>query len=102
MCAVTGCATEQVLEAVHITPYLGKQTNHLTNGLLLRSDLHTLFDLGLIGVAPSTFELLLSPSLRNSDYARYSGRRISVPVKSGDQPGEKALKQHLTDFGWTV
>jgi hypothetical protein len=69
-CAITGCATEAVLEAVHITPYLGKAANDLTNGLLLRSDLHTLFDLGLIGVDPSTFTLVLSRSLHNGDYAQ--------------------------------
>jgi HNH endonuclease len=94
-CAITGCATEKVLDAVHITPYLGKATNSLSNGLLLRSDLHTLFDLGLIGVAPSTFALVLSPSLRNGDYARYAGKQISVPMQPSDQPAEGALKQHL-------
>ena len=97
-CAITGCATEAVLEAVHITPYLGKATNDLTNGLLLRSDLHTLFDLGLIGVAPSTFALVLSQSLRNGDYARYAGKPISVPRQPSDQPAERALKQHLAKW----
>ena len=78
-----------------ITPYLGKAANPLSNGLLLRSDLHTLFDLGLIGVAPSTFALVLSQSLRNGDYARYAGKQISVPRQPSDQPAERALKQHL-------
>jgi hypothetical protein len=97
-CAITGCATEEVLEAVHITPYLGKATNPLSNGLLLRSDLHTLFDLGLIGVAPSTFALVLSQSLRNGNYARYAGKQISVPRQPSDQPAERALKQHLATW----
>lgn len=49
-CAVTGCAIDDVLEAAHISPYLGEHTNHVTNGLLLRADIHTLFDRGLIKV----------------------------------------------------
>jgi hypothetical protein len=97
-CAITGCATEEVLDAVHITPYLGKATNHLTNGLLLRSDLHTLFDLGLIGVAPSTFALILSPSLQSGDYARYAGKPISVPKLPSDRADDRALKQHLARY----
>lgn len=49
-CAITGCNVEAVLEAAHISPYDGKKTNHVTNGLLLRADIHTLFDRGLIKV----------------------------------------------------
>jgi hypothetical protein len=49
-CAVTGCSIRDVLEAAHIHPYRGPDTNHPANGLLLRSDLHTLFDCGLVVV----------------------------------------------------
>ena len=87
-CAITGCATEAVLEAVHITPYLGKATNPLSNGLLLRSDLHTLFDLGLIGVAPSTFALVLSQSLRNGDYAQYA-RKTDLSAQAAERPARR-------------
>src|ERR1700722_13744752 len=41
-----------VLEAAHITPYMGASTNSLLNGLLLRADIHTLFNLGLISIDP--------------------------------------------------
>ena len=47
-CAITGCSVLDILEAAHITPYLGPDTNHVTNGLLLRADLHTLFDTCLL------------------------------------------------------
>lgn len=49
-CAVTGCTVEAVLEAAHISPYRGDHTNDVTNGLLLRADIHTMFDCGLIKV----------------------------------------------------
>ena len=46
-CAVTGSSVYFVLEAAHIDRYFGDHSNHVTNGLLLRADLHTLFDLQL-------------------------------------------------------
>jgi len=50
-----------VLEAAHIKPYRGKTDSHLENGLLLRADLHTLFDLNLIGVEPDTLTVRVHP-----------------------------------------
>jgi predicted restriction endonuclease len=50
VCAVTGCNAVAALEACHLAPYSGAQSNHVTNGLLLRADIHTLFDLDLIGI----------------------------------------------------
>jgi predicted restriction endonuclease len=41
-CAVTACDAQETLEAAHILPYRGQRTNHVTNGLLLRADLHSL------------------------------------------------------------
>ena len=46
-CAVSACNAEPVLEAAHIVPFRGQATHHVQNGLLLRSDIHTLFDRGL-------------------------------------------------------
>ncbi len=51
-CAVTDCDAVSALEAAHITPYLGPESNHVTNGLSLRADIHTLLDLNLIGIDP--------------------------------------------------
>ena len=41
-CAITGCEVPDVLEAAHIFPYRGEDTNKVVNGLLLRADVHTL------------------------------------------------------------
>jgi putative restriction endonuclease len=49
-CVVTGCDVEDLLEAAHIQPYRGSHTNHIQNGLLLRSDIHTLFDCRMIAI----------------------------------------------------
>lgn len=49
-CCITGCTVDTLLEAAHIIPYRGDQTNDVTNGLLLRVDLHRLFDAHLLSM----------------------------------------------------
>lgn len=93
-CAVSGCDVEAVLEAAHIIPYKGAKTNHLGNGLLLRTDLHTLFDLWLVAIDPKTMRLLVSPKLDGTVYQKYRGRRIRVPREPGCRPSIEALEQH--------
>ncbi len=44
-CVISGCTITVLLEAAHIVPYRGPQTNTVGNGLLLRADLHKLFEL---------------------------------------------------------
>lgn len=51
-CLVTRWRVPAVLEAAHISPYRGTHTDTLRNGLLLRADIHTLFDLDLLTVTP--------------------------------------------------
>jgi putative restriction endonuclease len=53
-CCVTGCDAVPALEAAHIAPYRGEHTNEVWNGLLLRADIHTLFDLFALTVDAST------------------------------------------------
>ena len=47
-CAISGSSVTQILEAAHIRPYKGKHSHRINNGILMRSDLHTLFDMHLI------------------------------------------------------
>jgi putative restriction endonuclease len=51
-CAITGESTLPVLEAAHIRPYARSGVNEVSNGMLLRSDFHKLFDAGLVTVTP--------------------------------------------------
>jgi len=64
-CAVTGERTLPVLEAAHIKPVACGGEHRIDNGLLLRSDLHTLFDLGYATVTPSG-EFRVSPKLKET------------------------------------
>lgn len=90
-CAVTGTSFPPILEAAHIVPYMGEKTNHVTNGILLRTDIHTLFDLGLLGVNQE-YEVVVSSSLKNTEYEVYNGQKIGLPKSSTEQPSLPALK----------
>ncbi|MBA4066679.1 MAG: hypothetical protein C0501_23830 [Isosphaera sp.] len=95
-CAVSGCAVEAVLEAAHITPYLGPKTNDPTNGLLLRSDIHALFDLGLVAVETKNMTVLVARALDGSEYEALRGRSLHLPDEGALQPSEAALDRHRT------
>jgi putative restriction endonuclease len=98
-CAVTGDKVRPVLQAAHILP-IGKGGQHrVDNGLLLRSDVHILFDDGYLGL-DSRFRLKVSPAIRerygNGDwfYARH-GQEIDVPDKTSSQPNAEFLDWHM-------
>ena len=93
-CAITRCDAAEALEAAHISPYLGDASNHVQNGLLLRADIHSLFDLGLLAIDPSTRKVLLSEALEKSSYAEFIGKRLVRPEQPHDEPSEDALRQH--------
>jgi len=95
-CAISQTAVEAVLEAAHITPYLGDETNHISNGLLLRADLHTLFDLNLVKIDPKSLRVKISPSLEATPYWNYNNRKILLPNKATDQPSTLALGEHFS------
>jgi hypothetical protein len=92
-CSITGCPVTALLEAAHITPYLGPETNSITNGLLLRADLHTLWDLGLIAVNSSTRIVWVSPNVTDPTYQALSGSVLVKPAYPSQQPSASALQQ---------
>jgi hypothetical protein len=98
-CAISGCRVESVLEAAHIVPYRGPKWNDRRNGLLLRADLHTLFDLKLLAVDVDTMRVLVSPSLAGTCYEQYGGTPITIPDDPDRCPSPNALKQHRRGSG---
>lgn len=98
-CAISGSAVRDVLEAAHIYPYRGADTNKVDNGLLLRADLHTLFDCGLIAVDVSTMTVLVSPRLQESEYTAFHGSRLRPPQIPTQVPSEEALNLHRRSAG---
>lgn len=93
-CAMTDYDAEPALEAAHVIPYRGPQTNHVTNGLLLRADMHDLFDLGLVAVDTDRMVLLLANDLLGTQYERYAGARLRIPRDTAARPNLEALNKH--------
>jgi hypothetical protein len=82
-CAITGTCLEPVLEAAHILPYNGPMTNHPQNGILLRADLHVLFDRKLISIDPDGLTVIVSERLMGTYYEQYHGKKVAVPIDTG-------------------
>jgi putative restriction endonuclease len=94
-CAISTCDVPAALEAAHIFPYLGTDTNVVTNGLLLRADLHGLLDQGLIGVDPASMRVAIAPQLKDTHYGSLDGAMVKLPVKAEQRPNHGALAKHL-------
>ncbi|MBV8886261.1 MAG: HNH endonuclease [Chroococcidiopsidaceae cyanobacterium CP_BM_RX_35] len=91
-CAITGEDVELALEATHIMPYLGTQTDCVSNGLLLRADLHALFDLYLMTIDPGTMRVLIAPTIKKTSYGKFDFKPLSLPWKSSEKPSQEALQ----------
>ena len=97
-CAVTGEKTLPVLEAAHILPVKHGGRHRSDNGLLLRSDLHKLFDLGYVTVTPD-FRFEVSPALKERwsngrVYYELQGSTIRLPDVPSDRPSREFLEWH--------
>lgn len=98
-CAITGANAEQALEAAHIRPYKGKETNHISNGLLLRADVHTLFDLGLIAIDAKTMTVIVHSSLVDTTYKELLGKKLLLPKDKKYLPNLEALDLYRRETG---
>ncbi len=97
-CAVTGEKALPVLQAAHIRPVTKEGPHRVDNGLLLRSDIHALFDQGYVTVTPE-HRVLVSPRLKadfdnGEPYYPLAGQRIWLPGRTDDQPGREFLEWH--------
>jgi len=78
-CCISGCSIESVLEAAHIIPHSIETNYKISNGLLLRADIHTLFDLNLIGIDQKG-TVQISVDLTDSEYESYRGVSLKQPM----------------------
>lgn len=97
-CAVSEGDAVAALEAAHITRFLGEKSNHVSNGILLRSDIHTLFDLDLIGIHPTKLTVAVSSALAHTDYKRFVGKKIFEPDDPSKRLSRGALKRRWRAF----
>ena len=97
-CAITREHTLPVLQAAHIRPVTQAGEHQVTNGLLLRSDVHTLFDRGYVTITPD-FKFRVSSRLnedwRNGKiYYQLDGQPIHVPRDPSCHPDRTQLEWH--------
>jgi putative restriction endonuclease len=97
-CAVSGEHSLPVLEAAHIRPYADEGDHAVPNGLLLRADIHRLFDTGYVTVTPDhrfVVSRRLAQEWENGKaYYAMEGREIALPRKRADRPDPELLRWH--------
>ncbi|MGY1805021.1 HNH endonuclease [Blastococcus sp. SYSU D00922] len=98
-CCVSGSQVEATLEAAHIRPFRDFGSHAPGNGLLLRADLHTLFDLRLLTVMPFG-TVRVAPELRGSEYEEFDERQIRRAVNPTHAPSSNALAEHNKLCDW--
>ena len=97
-CAMTGEKALPVLQAAHIRPVSEGGMNRIDNGLLLRSDVHTLFDRGYVSVSPD-FRVRVSRRLKTDfdngeQYYRLRGSALLLPRREIERPARAFLEWH--------
>lgn len=97
-CAMSDCSEVAVLEAAHIEPFAHGGSFEVTNGLLLRADLHTLFDLFLISVDPASLTNQIADAITDPSYRALHGRSLRVPDSSTEKPDQIALSEHFEEY----
>lgn len=79
-CAITGSDAGPALEAAHPRPYRGVDSNVISDGLPLRGDIHTLFDLGLLAIDPVTRQIVVSKLLAQPS-TRYMQFKMGIRAR---------------------
>jgi putative restriction endonuclease len=97
-CAVTEEHSLPALEASHIQPYAKNGPHEVSNGILLRADLHRLFDQGYVTITPK-YRVEVSPRLKldyqnGRSYYPLHGSLVSLPAAVDDAPSADYLRWH--------
>lgn len=98
-CAISGSHISPTLQAAHIRPVAREGRHDVTNGLLLRSDVHTLFDAGYLGV-DEHHRLQVSRQLKleygnGREFYERAGSVISLPSREDERPSTEAVTWHM-------
>jgi hypothetical protein len=89
-CVISGCATRDALQAAHIKPVTEGGLHSTRNGLILRADLHNLFDRGLITIDEKGC-VHIDPVIKDHEYLAFHGRRLPKVLRNADM---RLLKAH--------
>jgi len=97
-CAITGEHSLPALDAAHIRPFAKDGPHTVRNGLLLRADIHRLFEQGYLGVT-SNYCLQVSDRLRadynnGRSYYPLDGKHLALPTREDEWPDPELLRWH--------
>jgi putative restriction endonuclease len=97
-CAVSGGKVLPALEAAHIKPYREGGSHDVSNGILMRTDIHRVFDAGYATIDPD-FRFVVSNRVKSefnngNEYLRLHGSKLILPAKNQFAPNREALEWH--------
>ncbi len=92
-CAISAARTLTVLDAAHVRPHSQEGETSLQNGIVLRTDLHTLFDEQLLKIDPKTLRVTIDASVKDREYRKLDGHKISQPKN----PAHRIKTEYLED-----
>jgi putative restriction endonuclease len=100
-CALTGGKVLPALDAAHIQPYADGGTHVTSNGILLRKDIHSVFDAGY-ATFDADFRFVVSNKIRDvfnngEEYRRLHGAKITLPLSASDRPSVEHLRWHNSE-----
>jgi hypothetical protein len=101
-CAVTGCTALPLLDAAHINPYAEGGEYETCNGIILRTDIHTLFDEGLLMISPKDLIVQIHDSVRDKYYRMFHKRRkVFQPSSPKHHIRKDYLLERWQKAAWT-
>ena len=102
-CSISGEKTLPVLDAAHIKPYSEQGPHQISNGILLRSDMHKLFDCGYITITKD-YKVEISKAIKEEfengrEYYQYHGRDLMyLPSQEINKPNQQYIEWHNSIF----
>jgi hypothetical protein len=106
-CAISGFTSLEAIEVAHIIPYYGQDSDVVWNAIPLRTDLHRLFDRGLIRLNYSIpikgYKVAVHHNIFE-DYKAFDGQALLLPADPFSIPSKLAVDEHNNQFNelWTV
>ncbi len=96
-CAITGPCPQDLLELAYIVPFPSGNVHSIENAVILRTDLHTLWDLNLIAVHPESLKVHISGRLRGTPYENLANRPL-LKRRDGSRASQRALRERWAAF----
>lgn len=97
-CALTDVSTPNVLQAAHIDSYAKSKSHAVTNGILLRADVHLLYDAHMLTIRPDSGQIVVSDWVREPMYRDLDGRKMRFPKNRDYCPDEQLLEIHFQSY----